>query len=312
MAEKFTASEWATMEGGHSIEDTSEKPFAFLKDMHETRMTKDNGSSQKLTYTDCGERLYLSLLVLEVLRKYQETNSFVRTYAKKTTGFGLYKHYRIMGTDLYNFAYFVMGDDSAQKKLKDPNAAVIMKGKANWPRLDINRYIENLAGGRPTTLVTKLLIGIEDAAKISNADYKGIRRKLQDFDRLTSAEKTFVITRLTFAVRAKLRNSDIIDTWEKFIAAKNYETPNLNDPEPVVSTPDLPVGDMALYRYVVGSKNLALTKRFLQHAKDGKSASPNMVAAYRPAIDMIDDIVQGGPAYVQQLRVLQQRAKQRK
>jgi hypothetical protein len=69
---------------------------------------------------------------------------------------------------------------------------------------------------------------------------------------------------------------------------------------------------MALYRYVVGSKNLALTKRFLQHAKDGKSASPNMVAAYRPAIDMIDDIVQGGPAYVQQLRVLQQRAKQRK
>ena len=281
----------------------------FIKDIHEARMTKDNGSSQKLTYTDAGERLYLTILVLEVLRRYDRYRLSVQKYAKKTSGFGLYKHYRIMGTDLYNFAYFVMGDDSAQDKLKDPEAAKILKRKSNWQRLDINRYIETLATGKVPTLITKTLIGIEDAAKITNADYKSIRRKLTDYERLTRSEKEYLITRLTFAVRAKLRSSDIIDDWESFVQSKNYETSNVNDPEPTVSTPDLPVGEISLYRYLVGSKNLALTKAFLNNAKDGKAASAAMINAYRPAIDLIDDIVQGGPAYVQQLRVLQQRAK---
>jgi len=33
------------------------------------------------------------------------------------------------------------------------------------------------------------------------------------------------------------------------------------------------------------------------------------VQAYLPAIEMLDDIVQAGPAFVQQLRALQKRAK---
>jgi hypothetical protein len=37
-----------------------------------------------------------------------------------------------------------------------------------------------------------------------------------------------------------------------------------------------------------------------------------MNQAYLPAIKMVDDIVQGGPAYVQQLRALHQRAKRRR
>ena len=70
-----------------------------------------------------------------------------------------------------------------------------------------------------------------------------------------------------------------------------------------------PEKDLALYRYLVGDKNLALTKKFLEQAKDGKAASANMVAAYLPAIKLIDDIVSAGPAYVQQLRAIHKRAK---
>jgi hypothetical protein len=62
MENKFTALEWAAMEGGHDIEPATES-YSFIKDLYESRMTKDNGNAKKLTYTDCGERLYLSLLV---------------------------------------------------------------------------------------------------------------------------------------------------------------------------------------------------------------------------------------------------------
>ncbi len=60
MTDKFTAAQWAEIEGGHEMTPAKEEPYSFLKDIHESRMTKDNGSSQKLTYTDCGERAYLT------------------------------------------------------------------------------------------------------------------------------------------------------------------------------------------------------------------------------------------------------------
>jgi hypothetical protein len=274
-------------------------------------MTKDNGSSKKLTYTDCGERAYLTLLALETMRQYPDFKGYVQRYCKKTSGFELYKFYRIMGTDLYNFIYFLVGDDSAQDKLKDPGAAKRLKAKTILPVAAINRYINALAQGKEPTQTSQLLLKLEGALNITNTDYKAIRRNLVSYNKLTRADKRLLVTRLIFAVRAKLRSSDIIEDFEKFAQIKDLEKTNVTDPEPTVSRPDIATqpGDLALYKYLVGSKNLALTKKFLEMAKDGKAASSNMVQAYLPAIQMIDDIVQGGPAYVQQLRALQQRAK---
>ena len=104
---------------------------------------------------------------------------------------------------------------------------------------------------------------------------------------------------------------DLIDDFEKWAAIKNMEKASVTDPEPTVSKPDLAGSqqNLALYRYLVGSKNLALTKRFLQQASNGQAASSGMVQAYMPAIEMIDDIVQAGPAYVNNLRALHKRAK---
>jgi len=283
----------------------------FIKDLHESRMTKDNGSSKKLTYTDCGERAYLTLLALETMRQYPDFRGYVQRYCKKTSGFELYKFYRIMGTDLYNFIYFLVGDDSAQDKLKDPGAAKKLKKTTNIPVADVNRYIQYIAQGRKPLQISNMFMKLESGLNITNSDYKAIRRNLVNFSKLTKAEKRLLSTRLIFAVRAKLRSSDIIEDFEKFAQIKDLEKASVIDPEPTVSRPDIATrpGDLALYRYLVGDRNLALTKKFLEAAKDGKAASSSMVQAYLPAIEMLDDIVQAGPAFVQQLRALQKRAK---
>ena len=311
MTEKFTAAQWAEIEGGHEVTPTKEEPYSFLRDLHESRMTKDNGNAKKLTYTDCGERMYLTLLALETMRQYPDFKAYVQRYAKKTAGFELYKMYRIMGTDLYNFIYFLVGDSSAQDKLKDPDGAKRMRASTKLPTSAINRYINAIAQGKQPVQVNNLFQAIESALKVSNSDYKAIRRNLMNFARLTKAEKRLISTRLIFAVRAKLRSSDIIEDFEKFAAVKNLEKASVIDPEPTISTPDLSTtgAELALYRYLVGDKNLALTKKFLEQAKDGKAASASMVQAYMPAIKMIDDIVKGGPAMVQQLRAVHKRAK---
>ena len=311
MTDKFTAAQWAEIDGGHEVTPVQEESYSFLRDLQESRMTKDNGNAKKLTYTDCGERMYLTLLALETMRQYPDFKAYVQRYAKKTAGFEQYKMYRIMGTDLYNFTYFLVGDSGAQDKLKDPESAKRMRASTKLPTSAINRYINAVAQGKTPVQLNNMFQAIESALKVSNSDYKSIRRNLVNFARLTKAEKRLISTRLIFAVRAKLRSSDIIEDFEKFAAIKNLETASVTDPEPTVSTPDLSTtgAELALYRYLVGDKNLALTKKFLEQAKDGKAASSNMVAAYLPAIKMIDDIVKGGPAMVQQLRAVHKRAK---
>ena len=313
MTDKFTAAQWAEIEGGHEVTPVQEESYSFLRDLHESRMTKDNGNAKKLTYTDCGERLYLTLLALETMRQYPDFKAYVQRYAKKTAGFEQYKMYRIMGTDLYNFTYFLVGDSGAQDKLKDPESAKRMRASTKLPTSAINRYINTIAQGKTPVQVNNLFQAIESALKVTNSDYKSIRRNLMNFARLTKAEKRLISTRLIFAVRAKLRSSDIIEDFEKFASIKNLEKASVIDPEPTISTPDLSTtgAELALYRYLVGDRNLALTKKFLEQAKDGKAASANMVQAYLPAIEMLDDIVKAGPAFIQNLRALHKRAKKR-
>ena len=286
----------------------------FIKDLHESRMTKDNGSSQRLTYTDCGERMYLILLALETMRQFPQFRIPVQKYCARTAGFELYKYYRIMGTDLYNFVYFLVGDDKAQRKLKDPDAAIELKKKTRLPVGAVNRYINSLAQGKEPALITKMFVDIESALNITNTDYKNVRRALNDFGKLNLQERQLLVTRLTFAVRAKLRSSDIADDFEQFVAAKNLEKSDVYDPEPQISIPDISTApaDIALYRYLVGAKNMALTKRFLDQAKNGKAVSAEMMKAYMPVIELIDDIVQAGPAYVQNLRAVHARAKKQR
>lgn len=286
----------------------------FIKELHEARMTSDNGSSKQLTYTDCGERMYLMLLAFETMRKYPNFQFFIEKYCTKTAGFESYRAFRFMGTDLYNFLYFLVGDDEAQDKLKDPDAAKAMKQRVRIPIVAINKYISALAKrGKEPELVTKMFIDIESALNITNADYKSIRRGLHDYDTLNLNERKKLVTRLKFAVRAKLRSSDIIDEFEKFTMFKDLGSVDAVDPEPTISTPDITTSpaDMAMYRYIVGANNIAQTKRFLEQAKNGKAVSADMLRAYMPAIKLLDDIVKAGPAYVQNLKALHDRAKKR-
>tara|TARA_B100000674_G_scaffold113067_1_gene84403 strand:- start:179 stop:1048 length:870 start_codon:yes stop_codon:yes gene_type:complete len=283
----------------------------FIKDLHEARLTRGDGA-RSLTYTDCCERAYLTLLIVEVLRKFPGTTPIVQQYARNTSGYDSYNHFRMSGSDLYNFVYFIVGDEDAHKRLKDPGAASKARARTYFPLMHFNRYIERVRYARqPISDDQNLFIKLEGVLRITNSDYKSVRRNLFSYGRLSTREKQNTITRLLLAARAKLRTSDIIGALEELSAKKDLETFRVTDPEPKVSVPDIDVTgkDLAGYRYLVGAKNLMLTKKFLQLAKDNKSVPANILQAYLPAIVMIDNIVKAGPGFVQMLRTLENRAK---
>ena len=284
----------------------------FLSELYEARMTRNSGDTAKLTYNDCCERLYLTLLVLELLSKYPKYMPYAKAYAKKTKDVN-YKRFQMHGTDLHNFIYFVNGDDEALAKLKDPDSARMVARRTTLPLKNINRYLTTLSQGlvsRPN----ETFMSIESALKISNADYKATRRYLQNFSGLNTFDKKKVATRLAIASRAKLRSSDIIIYMEELLAERDLETRSVKDNEPTISSPDIAVTgpELSYYRFLVGARNLVGTKKFLELARSGNSIPSTFVKQYLPAIQLIDDIVKAGPGYVQMLRSLQKRAKKRR
>ena len=283
----------------------------FIKDMHEARMTRSTGTLKSLTYTDCCERLYLSVLILEALNQYAYFRRTASEYAKRTTGYDTFKAYRMRGTDLYNLAYFVNGDEDAMNKLKDPSAAKAMRQRTNLPLMQLNGWLKSIASSHQYTQTSQFLIKLEGGLNISNADYKIVRRNLTRYRSLSTKDKENTITRLLIAARAKLRTSDLVDDLSKLAATNDLETARVADNEPTVSVPDISTDarDISLYRYVVGTENVMRTKNFLALAKQGRSIPGQFVQGYVPAVKMLDDIVKAGPAYINLLRALHQRAK---
>ena len=281
----------------------------FLSSLFEARMTRDSRDQKVLTYTDCAERLYLTLLILQLLNQYPTYRQIATRYARETKHSN-YDRFRMYSTDLYNFVYFVTGDEEAINKLKDPKNAMQMRKKSSFPTMAFNRYLGALQQGLIAPSIMQVFLNIETGLQIRNADYKSIRRSLFQFNTLSVRDKQNLVTRLLHAARAKLRSSDSIEHLEKLAADRNLETGRVNDAEPKVSVPDVSTQgrDLALYRYLVGGKNLVAVKRFIDSALSGKSIPSSIVGAYLPAIQLIDDIVKAGPAFVSVLKALQKRA----
>ena len=283
----------------------------FIQEIHEARLTRNDQNIRVLTYTECCERLYLSLLILELLRKFPTSANAAKQYAQNTGKYAGFNMFRMSGTDLYNFIYFVNGDEKALNKLKDPGAAAQMRKRTTLPTMVVNRYLAKLANGSNITDSAQMLISVENSLSISNQEYKQVRRNITNLSSLSTALVKKTVTRLVIAARAKLRTSDIIDDLEKLTVLKDLETSSVIDTEPTVSVADIPtdaLSDVANYKFLVGNSNLVMARKVVQLATQGVSIPGSFVKGYLPIIKMVHDIVRAGPAYINQLRVLHKRA----
>jgi len=284
----------------------------FLQELSEARMTRDSQNQKVLTYADCCERMYLTLLTIEMMRQYPSSSRFVQDYCRNSLSPN-YKNFKISGTDLYNFLYFINGDETALGKLKDPGAARRVQAYVTLPTREVRSYLSTVSKGLVPTSVQQLFIRMENGLDIKNTEYKNIRRslgKLEDSSRIKTQK--VLATKLLYALRAKLRNSDIIDDFSTLVAIKDLESDRVKDQEPTVSTPDMmPSTDPSYiyYRLLAKPQNLILIKAFLEHVRDGRPIPSNMVRAYAPVAKVMDDIVRAGPSYINLLKSIQNRAK---
>jgi hypothetical protein len=284
----------------------------FLKELQEARMTRNHNNQRMLTYSDCRERAYLILLMLQIMRFHTTHSSDAKRYAYKTVMYRDYIRFRVDGTDLYNLFYFITGDDSALSKLKDPGAASKERNLTSISVGKLNGYLRRIGSGEDTNSQDfEILALLEKELKINNSDYKELRRRLAVYTTQSYKERKITVTRLLFAARAKLSDSDFLHVFSRLALDNNLEDFTKTSPEtdPSIDDLNIPLTDVKNYRFLVGAERLPYIAKFLENGLAGKTIVANFVKSYLPILIMIDDIVKAGPAHIEQLKQLHRRAK---
>lgn len=290
--------------------------FEFLHDIQEARMTRNKNNQRALTYNDCKERAFLLMLMIQVMRYSRKHRESAGRYAKKTVMYTDYQKQRLDSTDLYNLFYFVLGDETALGKLKDPGAAKKIRNKTSVSITKLNGFLRIAAKlDKPSKQELVYLAELERELGIQNPDYRTLRRRIISFEDDGLQERKTTVTRLLFAARAKLSDSDLINDFQRFATDANLEDLDKTNPEFDPSIPDDPqisVASVRNYRFLVGANQLPYVAKFLDNALQGRAVVANFMQSYVPILVMIDDIVKAGPNYINQLKQLHMRAKRDK
>ena len=275
----------------------------FLKYVSEGRVVRRQSDLQRYTFGEITERIYLSFLALTLLRNFEQTAGFVKSYATNTLAYGSFERVRTTTNDLHNMMAVVSGDPEITKKLSDKNRAMAMRQRQSVPVMAIRRYLRDF--NNPFSFLSKLEVGLG----ITNVDYKNLRRAIADYNRLDRARQKTTVTRLLQALKAKLSGTDIQRKTQEFADKQKLELDNVVDAERTVPGQELTPDEMTGYRQLVGSSNVRRAKIAADMVKQGKAVPAPVMQAYAPVISMIDDIVKGGYTYVKLLQTIHARAK---
>lgn len=285
----------------------------FIKEIHEARMTRNSSDQKSLTYSDCCEKMFLILCMIEVMRHDANNNLFLQDYLRKTTSGDGYRQFRMANTDLYNFLYFVGGDNDAMDKLKDPGSAKQIRRNTQVPIMTINGYLTQVRANPTSSAIQSFNIfyQVQNSLRQQTSKYSTLRRDIGNFPKLHMSKKQEVITQLLHAAQAKLRASDIIDYYSTWAGSNRLIDPTVKDTEIDISQPDLEKSpsDVSYYRLIVGNENAVRATKFVEYAAQGKATPINFIQSYLPIIQMVHDFVKAGPVAISQLKLLHQRIK---
>ena len=275
----------------------------FLKYVVEGRIVRRPGDLQRYTFQEICEKIYLSFLGISLLKNFSQTANWVKSYSRETITYGDFDKVRYSANDLHNMLAVVDGDPAITQKLSNKNAALALRQRISLPTLAVKRYLRMLNSDY------EFLASLERALQIKSTDYKNLRLAIASFNTLDGRRKKVAVTRLLQAVRAKLSGTDIARKVEEFSKKQKFELDNVLDAETGTDTKKMSGDELNAYRILVGPANIRRAKMAVELAKDGKSIPANVVSAYVPIMRMVDDIANGGFAFVRLLQSIHERAK---
>ena len=309
---EFTAYEMALMEGGHEVPKKPEKAFGFIQDIAEGKMIRGQDSVSKLSFTDANDLALLYLFALQIMRHYPISNNFAKSYSREVMKWQDWNYFRSSGNDLYGLLNIISGDMKIISKLRDPKSALAVRQRTNLPIMAVKRLLRSIAqGDRPNSQDGSDLMKINSALR--NSQFGNLRRKVANYRTLPRSERRQLATQVEQALKARGRNSDIVDYFAMFVKDYDLESTTVKDPFPSITVPD-PVQpdtkDINMLKLLgVPTRDLPFAYKVLSMTSRGLGLPPRFAQAYRPIMQIVDDILKAGPGYVNLLKTVHSRAK---
>ena len=284
--------------------------FKFFDYISEGKLVR-NDSLQRMTYTDVCDLILLYFLALQTMRFYPSSRKYVQNYTKEVLKWNDWHYHRMSGNDLYNLLNIVDGEDRLIDKLKNPSSAKTLRQRTYFPTLACKRLLRDMSNGKnPSSSDASELMKINNALK--NSKYNSQRRNVANFKALSNQDRKKTITEIEISLKARGRTSDLLDYYIMFVTAYDLESDRAVDREPVVSVPDpieADVKDINMLRLLgVPTKDLPFAYKVLSLASRGMAIPPRFATAYKPIMQIVDDIVKAGPGYVNLFKQVHKRA----
>jgi hypothetical protein len=287
--------------------------YKFFDFVVEGKMIRNMSGIGRMSYTDACDILLLYFLALHVMRYYRGPSKFAQVYANEVLKWQNWDHFRSSGNDLYGLLNIVNGEERITEKLKNPTSATALRQRTHLPTLTVKRLLRDIAQGRrPSNENASDIMKIDSSIPTGMQSYSSLRRKVTNYQSLSLLEKKQTATKIEQALKARGRNSDLVDYYTMFMMQFDLEVP-VKDTEPFISISD-PVEpdtkDIAMLRLLgVPSKDLPFAYKAYSIVSKGQPLPPRFAQAYKPIMQIIDDIVKAGPGYVNLLKQVHNRAK---
>lgn len=216
---KYTAAQWAQIEGGHNVEPDGMDKLQLVHELTESRLFRNKKIAGDVNLDDAAELAFVQLMMLNVFNKDYDFAPLAREYASRTMAFRNFDTFRTSGTDLYIALNRIMGKD--QKSLTDKDK--IASSRINPNRGDLIRYLDNISKSKSNPDFEKrMLLRFEKQFNIQNSLLKSLRRLSGDWDNLNQNQRSLVVTRLSQYMRQKAMRSELTPALLKFQKRGNY------------------------------------------------------------------------------------------
>ena len=284
--------------------------FQFIDYITEGKMIRNSDGVSRLSFTDAADLVLLYFLALHVMRHYP-SRRFVQTYSDEVLKWQNWDYFRSSANDFYGLLNIVNGDEGIVGKLSNPKAAMQLRKRTHFPTLTAKRLLRSFSKDAPSIMDANDLLRIDNS--LPNSKYGSLRRRIANYAKLTPQDRRRAVTELELALKARGRNSDIVDYYILFVQDYDLESTQVKDTELTVSVADpIPADtkDIQMLRMLgVPSKDLPFAYKVLNMTSRGLGIPPRFAQAYAPIMRIIDDIIKAGPGYVNLLKQVHNRAR---
>jgi hypothetical protein len=226
---KYTATEWATMEGGHAITPREEK-FSFVKDLNESREYRTRQQVRNHTAREIADHAFIDLMTLWILYNEYAFSVVAIKYAQRTMMYSNFKGYRQNGTDLY-MTLHLLSNGSADN-LTGSRSDNAFLGKVNFPEVKIKSFLNMMKMNQLTPSVARMTLqDAERKFQITTSGYRSARRLAQDWPKLNETQRALVVTRLLQFYRTHARRSELFGFLKDLARTRKLEIRNANNAE---------------------------------------------------------------------------------